>query len=148
MGPKPTAHTTGLPNGSDKIAITGMACYFPGAPDIAKFWHNLTQARNSVREIPAQRWDWRLIHGDPKKERNKTNSKWGGFEDGIDQFDPVFFRMSAAEANFTDPQHRLFLMTVWRALEDAGYAPQALSGQNVGVYAGVSKNDYAELIED
>ena len=99
MGPKPTAHTTGLPNGSDKIAITGMACYFPGAPDIAKFWHNLTQARNSVREIPAQRWDWRLIHGDPKKERNKTNSKWGGFVDGIDQFDPVFFRKIGASPN-------------------------------------------------
>ena len=148
MGMKPTAHMTGLPDGSDRIAITGMACYFPEAPDIAKFWHNLTQAHNSVKEIPAQRWDWRQIHGDPKKERNKTNSKWGGFVDGIDQFDPVFFRMSAAEANFTDPQHRLFLMTVWRALEDAGYTPQALSGQNVGVYAGVSKNDYAELIED
>ena len=55
-------------------------------------------------------------------------------------------RCRRREANFIDPQHRLFLETAWRAIEDAGYRTQDLSGRAIGVYAGVSKNDYAELL--
>ncbi len=101
---------------------------------------------DQVSEIPRDRWRWEDVFGDPKTEPNKTNSRWGGFIEGIDQFDPLFFQMSPAEANFVDPQHRLFLETAWRAVEDAGYRVSDLSGRPIGVYAGVSKNDYAEML--
>lgn len=128
------------------IAVIGMACRFPGAASPDEFWEGLLQGRDSVGEIPPERWRWEDVHGDPAREANKTNSKWGGFIGGIDQFDPLFFGMSPAEANFTDPQHRLFLETAWRAIEDSGYRTQDLAGRAIGVYAGVSKNDYAELL--
>ena len=47
-------------------------------------------------------------------------SKWGGFLDDIDKFDPLFFRISPAEAERMDPQERLFLQTAYSSIEDAG----------------------------
>jgi acyl transferase domain-containing protein/ubiquinone/menaquinone biosynthesis C-methylase UbiE len=123
-----------------------MACRFPGADDPEAFWQDIRNGVDRVGEIPRDRWRWEDVFGDPKTEPNKTNSRWGGFIDGIDQFDPLFFQMSPAEANFVDPQHRLFLETAWRAVEDAGYRVSDLAGRPIGVYAGVSKNDYAEML--
>ena len=74
-----------------------------------------------VTEVPADRWDWRKYYGDPAKEKNKTNSRWGAFIDDVDSFDAEFFKLSALEAEVMDPQHRLFLQTVWNTIEDAGY---------------------------
>ncbi|MBV7327800.1 polyketide synthase [Chloroflexi bacterium TSY] len=128
------------------IAVIGMACRFPSAKDYRQFWANLINQVDSVTEIPQNRWDWRTYWGDPKTESNKTNSKWGGFIDDIDQFDPLFFNISPKEANYMDPQHRIFLQTVWHVIEDAGYRAVDLSGQKIGVYVGVSKNDYAEAM--
>src|SRR5262249_26324576 len=64
-------------------------------------------------------------------------SKWGGFVDGIDEFDPLFFKIAPRDAAFMDPQERLFLQTAWQAMEDAGYARRALAHRAVGVFVGV-----------
>ncbi|CAM2067526.1 SDR family NAD(P)-dependent oxidoreductase [Sulfidibacter corallicola] len=128
------------------IAVIGMACRFPGAPDYRTFWENLREKRFSVTEIPLDRWDWRALYGD--QDGNKTDIKWGGFIEDIDTFDPLFFNISPKEADYMDPQHRLFLQAAWHAIEDAGYAPGRLAGKKIGVYAGVSKNDYAELMRE
>ncbi|SYX83878.1 SDR family NAD(P)-dependent oxidoreductase [Paenibacillus alvei] len=129
-----------------EIAIIGMAGRFPGAPNVREYWNNLQSGINSITLIPQERWDWRAVYGDPQKEANKTNSKWGGFIQDIDKFDPLFFGISPKEANYIDPQHRIFLETVWQVIENAGYRTSSLSGKKIGVYAGVSKNDYAELL--
>ncbi|NKB25626.1 MAG: hypothetical protein GKR87_14895 [Kiritimatiellae bacterium] len=86
------------------IAIIGMACRFPGAHDYQSFWKNLRGGVNSICEIPEDRWDWRNYYGDPQRERNKTNSKWGGFVEGIDTFDASFFNISRVEAESMDPR--------------------------------------------
>ncbi|TAK71814.1 MAG: polyketide synthase, partial [Gammaproteobacteria bacterium] len=124
---------------NDKIAIIGMSCRFPGANNYMEYWDNLVQNINSVTEIPADRWDWREYVGTPK---------WGGFIQDIDKFDPLFFKISPTEANYIDPQHRIFLEATWHAIEDAGYDPRSLAGKKIGVYVGVSKNDYAELMRE
>ncbi len=149
-GRKPAAvvHSQAEAVRSDDIAIVGMACRFPGARNYDEFWNNLMQTQNSVGEIPKERWDWEEYYGDPEKEKNKTRIKWGGFIEDMDKFDPLFFNISPKEANYIDPQHRIFLESAWHAIEDAGYNPRSLSGRNVGVYAGVSKNDYAELMRE
>ncbi len=130
------------------IAIVGMACRFPGANNYEEYWHNLVKGVNSVAEIPKDRWDWERYYGDPQKGLNQTNSKWGGFIEDVDKFDALFFKISPQEAKFMDPQQRIFLETVWSAIEDGGYKPSSLSNQNIGVHVGVSKNDYAELIRE
>ncbi|MCP5245666.1 MAG: SDR family NAD(P)-dependent oxidoreductase [Burkholderiales bacterium] len=130
------------------FAVIGMACRFPGAENYAQYWENLIQGKNCVAEIPKDRWDWQAYFGDPRTDTNKTNIKWGGFIDDIDKFDPLFFNISPKEAAYIDPQHRLFLQTAWHCIEDAGYSVESLAGRKIGIYAGVSKNDYSEMMRE
>lgn len=130
----------------DPVAIISMTGIFPGAPDIETFWRNLSEGVDSISEIPPERWDWRAIWGNPQKEDGRTNVKWGGFIDGIDEFDAAFFGLSAPEARGTDPQQRLLLTESWKLFERAGIAPQSLSGRRIGVFIGIADTGYGRLL--
>ena len=97
------------PAEADAVAVIGMSGRFPMAEDVAALWRNLVEERDCIAEIPGERWDWQAVHGDPLTEANKTNVKWGGFIDGIDEFDPLFFGISPREAELMDPQQRLLM---------------------------------------
>lgn len=125
------------------IAVIGMSGRFPGADDVWELWDNLRTGRCAVGEVPAERWDTRKYYHPEPGTPNKTYCKWGGFLKNIDAFDPLFFGISPAEAVLLEPQQRLFLQEAWRAIEDAGYSGESLSGARCGVCAGVmSYNEY------
>ncbi|MDJ0713584.1 MAG: alpha/beta fold hydrolase [Prochloraceae cyanobacterium] len=124
------------------IAIVGMACRFPGANNYQQFWQNLKEEINSISEIPCERWEVEKYYSSNPEEQNKSISKWGGFIEGIDQFDAKFFGISPREAQRMDPQQRLMLELSWSCLEDAGYPPSQLSGSSVGVFIGACNYDY------
>ncbi len=128
------------------IAIIGMSGIFPGASDLKIFWDNLLLGKDLITEIPKERWDWKEFYGDPS-ESSKTKVKWGGFIEGIAEFDADFFNISPREAELMDPQQRLFLQTVWKTMEDAGYSQVEFAKLNVGLFVGVFNNDYAELLQ-
>jgi acyl transferase domain-containing protein/ubiquinone/menaquinone biosynthesis C-methylase UbiE len=142
---KPSEESSGAP-GPEPIAIVGMSGRFPMAEDLNEFWQNLAMGRDCISEVPAARWDWKEIYGDPKTEENKTNIKWGGFISGVDEFDPLFFGISPKEAELMDPQQRLLLMFIWNAIEDAGYSAQRLSGTNTGILVGTGASGYSSII--
>ncbi|MCR8978422.1 SDR family NAD(P)-dependent oxidoreductase [Brevibacillus laterosporus] len=129
------------------VAVIGIACRLPGARNYEEYWENVKQGKSSIQEIPKDRWDWREFWGDPRNEENKTDSKWGGFIDDVDAFDPSFFGISATEAETMDPQQRIMLELSWSCMEDAGICPSKVSGRKVGVYIGVFNFDYKELQE-
>ncbi|MEE1940371.1 SDR family NAD(P)-dependent oxidoreductase [Streptomyces sp. TRM 70361] len=133
-------------DGREPVAIVGMAGSFPGSPDLRTYWANLLAGRDLVGEIPAERFDWRDIYGDPRTDPDKVPSRWGGFVADADRFDPDFFRISPREAKLMDPQHRLFLQTVWRTVEDAGHDPDSLAGSDTGVFVGCGSTEYATLL--
>ncbi|MBF0119026.1 MAG: SDR family NAD(P)-dependent oxidoreductase [Desulfobacterales bacterium] len=128
------------------VAIIGVSCVMPKSPDLYSFFKNLEAGANMVSLIPKDRWDFEAIYGDPATNPNKTWAKWGGFMPDVDKFDCKFFSISPREAELMDPQQRLFLETVWKTIEDAGYSPKSLSGSKTGIFVGVAANDYAELI--
>ncbi|MGY0654664.1 polyketide synthase PksL [Bacillus subtilis] len=130
------------------IAIIGLAGRYPKAANIHEFWNNLKEGKDCVSEIPESRWDWQRLEGITSPS-GKDISKWGGFIDDPDCFDPQFFRITPREAETMDPQERLFLETCWETIEDAGYTPKTLAKpkgrnkrQHVGVFAGVMHKDY------
>ncbi|MEM6734949.1 MAG: Pnap_2097 family protein, partial [Bacteroidota bacterium] len=132
---------------SEAIAIIGISGQFPGSPDVETFWEHLKAGRDLITEVPKDRWDWKEYYGDPQQEQRKMKSKWGGFMEGIDAFDPLFFGISPREAMLMDPQQRLTLEASWHALEDAGVAPHQLKGSDAGVFMGVSGSDYAQVLQ-
>ncbi|CAN93348.1 polyketide synthase [Sorangium cellulosum So ce56] len=128
------------------IAIIGLSGRYPQANDLAEFWENLRSGKDCITEIPRDRWDHRAYFDAERGKPGKSYSKWGGFLEGIDQFDPLFFNISPREAQLMDPQERLFLLCAYQTLEDAGYTREALSGPavrgRVGVFAGVMYEEY------
>ena len=129
------------------VAVAGMACRFPGgADDPEAYWRLLADGVDAITEVPAARWDVDAWY-DPDPDRpGKMSSRWGGFLADIDQFDATHFAIARREAEALDPQHRLLLETSWHALEDAGIAPDSLFGRKVGVFVGLSTNDYGTLL--
>lgn len=125
---------------SGEIAVIGMAGRFPGARSVEDFWRNLKSGKNSVTDIPLDRWEWDLA-------KDKLNCKWGAFLPEIDRFDPFFFNLSAREAEMMDPRQRLFLQEAWKALEDAGYSDRDLEETECGVFVGCQEGDYLKTYQ-
>ncbi|WP_419897673.1 SDR family NAD(P)-dependent oxidoreductase [Roseomonas sp. USHLN139] len=117
-----------------RIAVIGLSVRLPGAPDLDSFWDLLREGRSGISEIPAERWDWR-------DNPDEKASRWGGFIEGADRFDPLLFGIAPREARMIDPQARLVLQAAWHALEDAGHHRASLKasadGRDVGVFMGV-----------
>ena len=121
------------------LAIVGMSCRFPGAPNVRTFWDNLRHGVESLRRftgaelaaagVPAS------VSGDP------AYVPVNGALDGIEHFDAAFFAVTPRDAEVMDPQHRLFLECAWEALEAGGYRPGREAGR-VGVYAGAGISTY------
>ena len=125
-----------------EIAIIGLAGRYPQAENLQEFWKNLQNGRDCITEIPLERWDHKLYYDPDPSKPGKSYTKWGGFISDVDKFDPLFFNISPKEAALIDPQERLFLETVWEAIEDAGYAKADISGRRVGVYVGAMWGQY------
>ncbi|WP_247194707.1 polyketide synthase [Streptomyces scabiei] len=126
------------------VAIVGIDCRFPGAPDTAAYWDMLMRSGDGVEKVPRQRWDARAFHSRAGAEGH-SNTTEGGFISDPDAFDNEFFTVSPREAAAMDPQQRLLLQCAWRAVEDAGVAPQRLAGTNTGVFVGIMGNEWAHL---
>jgi acyl transferase domain-containing protein/acyl carrier protein len=128
------------------IAVTGLACRFPGAPNADAFWQLLIDGRESVGPMPPDRFDPAIFDDRTPGERGSIAVRRGGFLDDVDRFDAAFFGITPREAAVMDPQHRLLLETAWEAIEDAGLTAHQLAGSKTGVFVGLWTNDYERLV--
>jgi acyl transferase domain-containing protein/NADPH:quinone reductase-like Zn-dependent oxidoreductase/acyl carrier protein len=137
------SHTTAQGQSAEPIAIVGLGCRLPGgANDWQSYWNLLLSATDAITETPAQRWNLQKFYS-PESKPGTTQSKWGGYVNDIDQFDPQLFGISPREAASMDPQQRMLLEVAFRALEDAGQPLKKVAGRQVSVYVGISSFDYA-----
>lgn len=120
---------------SQAIAVIGYALRFPGAADGESYWRLLEEGRDLVGPPPLERLRLAGLGDEPPRYV-------GGFLDGVDLFDPLFFRLSPAEAEQMDPRQRLFLEVGYHALEHAGYGGESLRRSRTGVFVGVGPMDY------
>jgi 3-oxoacyl-[acyl-carrier-protein] synthase II len=117
----------------DAIAVVGMACRVPGAPDVDTFWRNLLDGVDSVRREFT-------VDAVSTVDTVDTESRFVrafGFLEDLAGFDADHFGYTAEEAARLDPQQRLFLEVSTTALADAGE-----QGATVGVFAGAAANRY------
>ena len=128
------------------IAIVGMACRFPGAPDISSFWRLLEAGEDAVIEFVPGSGAGRFEELFPDGAVSSEACRYGAFVSDIDRFDEAFFRISPVESELLDPQQRMMLETSWLALEDAGIDPDRLKGSRTGVYVGICNDEYRMLV--
>jgi acyl transferase domain-containing protein/acyl carrier protein len=134
---------------TEPVAVVGMGCRFPGgANDPDAYWRLLRDGVDAISDVPASRWDAEALFDPNPDAVGKVTTRWGGFLDGIDSFDPHFFGISPREAASMDPQQRLLLEVGWEALEHAGYAPDSLGETQTGVFVGICNGDYYQMLMD
>lgn len=122
-----------------EIAIIGMSCRFPGAPNPQAFWKNLCAGIESLTCVTAE--DLRRGGLDPQMLDDPTYVPYVPTIDNIEFFDAGFFGYTPLEAKLMDPQHRLFLECAWEAFEQAGHLPESHRGK-IGVFTGAKTNTY------
>ncbi len=135
---------------TEPIAIVGMACRFAGdvnSPE--EFWTLLRDGRDTVGDLPDDRWSWYAEQGPEQAEAVASATRRGSFLTDIAGFDADFFEITPREAALMDPQQRIVLELAWEALEHAGIPPRGLAGTDTGVFMGVGTDDYGRrLLED
>ncbi len=123
----------------DGIAVIGLAGRFPGAASIDEFWANLCRGVESVTEFTDEQLRAAGVDAALLKDPNYVRA--GVLLEGADRFDAGFFGITPREAEWMDPQHRIFLECAWEALEDAGHLGDG-AGDKIGVFAGAGVNQY------
>ncbi|MFI7450211.1 SDR family NAD(P)-dependent oxidoreductase [Nonomuraea sp. NPDC049714] len=141
MNAKPTdpGPTDAGPTDAEPIAVVGLACRYPGAPDVDAYWELLRDGREGLTRFADDELAGR---GVPARLRAHPGFvPVGGLIEGQADFDPEPFGFSDAEAALLDPQHRLFLECAWHSLEHAGHGGGRGAGA-VGVFAGAMQSAY------
>ncbi len=130
----------------EPMAIVGMACRFPGAPDLERFWRMVESGEHAITPVPERRWElWE--EWDPNIRQNpRLGLRTGGFLADLETFDAEFFGISPREAAHLDPQQRLAMELCWEALQDAGIPPERLAGSPTGVFAASLDTEYGRRI--
>lgn len=116
------------------IAVVGMACVFPQAPDLASFWGHVLSGTDAITEVPASRWDASLYY-DKDGTGEHTPSRWGGFLPEI-PFEPLDHGIPPASLPSIEPVQLLALDVARRALADAGYADRPFDRDRASVVFG------------
>lgn len=125
--------------GKPPIAIIGMSCQFPGAIDILSYWALIKANRSVIGAPPEDRVD---LHRQAQAFNIQVN---GGFIANHNKFDAGRFHIPERDAALMDPQQKLVLTNVCKAIEDAGLKVSDLKGERTGVFVGAMANDLAYL---
>lgn len=127
------------------IAIVGLSTRLPGdmnSPD--ETWQALLEGRDAITDLPEGRWSEFLAEPRLAERIGQARTR-GGYLKDIKGFDSEFFAVAKTEADNIDPQQRMALELTWEALEHARIPASSLRGEAVGVFVGVTNNDYGFL---
>ena len=121
------------------VAIIGMGCLFPRAEGLRRYWANIRDGVDAIREIPPSHWDPADYHDADPKAPDRTYARRGGFLDPVD-FPSLEFGIAPANLEATDTTQLLGLMVAKAALDDAGYGAggRAIDRDRVSVLLGVT----------
>lgn len=129
----------------NNVSIIGMSCVTSSADNYHELWDLLKNGRNTVGDFPSSRL---LEMKDIDEQITAIEMEKGSYLSSVFNFDPKIFSISDEEAKYIDPQDRLLMKCTENALYDAGYNPNELKGENVGIFIGHSRNNYAELFDN
>ncbi|MET7913219.1 beta-ketoacyl synthase N-terminal-like domain-containing protein [Streptomyces avermitilis] len=126
------------PGRAEPIAIVGMSVLFPGAPDLATYWHNLVSGVDAITDVPPGRWDADEHYAPGAEPRaDRVYCRRGGFVDELAEVDVTEFGIMPAAVPATEPDQLIALRVAAQALADAGGADRLPADRHrVGVVLG------------
>jgi acyl transferase domain-containing protein/NAD(P)H-dependent flavin oxidoreductase YrpB (nitropropane dioxygenase family) len=104
----------------EPLAIIGMGCMFPDAPNLRAYWQNILNQHDAVREVSPDRWRPEDFFSTDRVARDRLYSKWGAFLGNV-VFDPLKYQIPPASLFSIEPVQLLALEVAAEALADAGY---------------------------
>ncbi|WP_456385391.1 type I polyketide synthase [Desulfolithobacter sp.] len=114
------------------VAIIGMACIFPQAPDLKSFWNNILKSVNAVDD-PLPEWEaGRYI------DSGRIHTAKGGYLKDLYRFDPRLSGIMPKSLDGGEPDQFLALRVAWEALADAGYLGDDHDHSQTGIILGHS----------
>ena len=119
------------------VAIVGMGCLLPKAPNVRAFWANILNKVDAIGDVPKERFNIDLYYDPDRKAKDKMHSRWGGFLDPV-PFDPMRYGIPPNALPSIDPMQLLALVTVDQALRDAGYHDRDFPREKTSVILGLS----------
>jgi len=132
--------TTVQPSNSirfEPLAIVGMECRLPGAPNLAAYEDLLFSGRHGYGPMPAERLDRSLYFDSRKGQPGKTYSDLGGCVSD-EPTDPLLLEMCREPLALFDPVHLNFAAVALRAWHQAGFRRGESRWKKTGVYVGHS----------
>ena len=109
------ARTSGGP-----IAIVGMACRFPGAPNVNRYWQMIRAGRHAFGPPPADRWSHEAFFSETQRAADRYYAPNGAFIGDVRSFAAMEFGIPPRRVEVMDPQQRITIEASWNALQDAG----------------------------
>jgi acyl transferase domain-containing protein len=124
----------------EPVAIIGLGCVLPDAPDVPTFWANLRSGRCSIREVPRDRWDPRLYYTPDRSDADRSYSKIGSF---VTDFVPDTrrHRMPPNVLKAMDAGQLWALAAAEQALADAGYDARPFDRSRCAVILGATGSE-------
>jgi acyl transferase domain-containing protein/phosphopantetheinyl transferase len=118
------------------VAIIGMACLFPDAPNLDTFWHNIVHKVDAITDVPPERWDPDIFFDPDSDANDRVYSKRGGYLTYPVRFNPADVGVIPITAIHGEPEQFLALMVAHQAMGHAGYLDRPTNRDRTEVIMG------------
>ena len=106
----------------DLVAIVGMSCLYPGAPDLNTYWQNIVSKVEAISDPPADAWDPKIFYDPGSTGNDRVYCKRGGYIGDLARFRPFDFGVMPLTVDGGEPDQWLALQVAHAAMADAGYS--------------------------
>ncbi len=122
---------------SDEIAVIGMACVFPRAPDLNRYWRNILKGVCAISEVQPEHWDTSIYYDPDSEAVDRVYCRHGGFlSEEERRFRPLRFGVMPRSVHGGEPDHFLALQVATEALADAGCLDDPEARTRTGIILG------------
>lgn len=104
-----------------EVAIIGMACMFPGAPDLETYWQNILNRVDAITDPPPEAWEADIFFDPDSGANDRVYCKRGGYLGPLAEFNPLDYGIIPLGLDGGEPDQWLALKVAHDALKDAGY---------------------------
>jgi acyl transferase domain-containing protein/phosphopantetheinyl transferase len=126
---------------SEDIAVVGIACLYPAAPNAGVFWRNILSKFDAISDPPHEAWDPALYYDVNAHENDRVYCKKGGYLGPLAYFDPLEHGIMPRAVEGGEPDQWLALHVAREALRDAGYEDASAYRERAALILG--KGTYA-----